>query len=220
MLREELNGTSGGKLGTTENTLGATGTPHPESCPRGPAHEPLCRTWPVLPPRGGGPRKERRVAVWDRPESAQALPAVVTVEWLRGLDSVEFTDVLRDNLLPRPGDGAGRRSWQTLWRLLADWPDLQKRAQEALSGLLEAVEAHLSANPGDSQAATFREHCQQRWNKLDPSRLRRGGQNSSRGEQLLAAIALHRRVTIDSGQDVRAADVALWACLDPDRGPR
>ena len=160
------------------------------------------------------------MAVWDRPESAEALPAIVTVEWLRGLDPAGFTDVLRDNLLPRPGDGASRRSWQTLWRLLADWPDLQKRAQETLSGLLVAVEAHLGANPGDSQAATFREHCQQRWNKLDPSRLRRGGQNSSRGEQLLAAIALHRRITIDSGQDVRAADVALWACLDPRGGPR
>ena len=220
MLREELNGTSGGKLGTTENTLGATGTPHSEPCPRGPAHEPSaepgrsCRR-----AEEEDPRKERRVAVWDRPDSAEALPAVVTVEWLRGLDPVEFTDVLRDNLLPRPGN-AGRRSWQTLWRLLADWPDLQKRAQEALSGLMEAVEAHLGADPGDGQAATFREHCQQRWNKLDPSRLRRGGQNSSRGEQLLAAIALHRRVTIDSGQDVRAADIALWASLDPDRGPR
>lgn len=158
--------------------------------------------------------------MWDRPESAEALPAVVTVEWLRGLDLAGFIDVLRDNLLPRSGDGAGRRSWQTLWRLLADWPDLQKRAQETLSGLLEAVEAHLGAYPEDSQAAAFREHCQQRWNKLDPARLRRGGQNSSRGEQLLAAIALHRRIIVDSGQAVRAADVALWACLDPDRGPR
>jgi len=161
------------------------------------------------------------VAVWDRDSGSATLPAMVTVQWLRDLDRDTFAETLRTNLLPRAGgDGAARRSWQTMWRLLADWPDLQERAQEALSELLRAVEEHLRTNTDDSQAKAFREHCQQRWSKLDPSRLRRGGQNASRGEQLLAAIAVHRQVLIDSGLDVRAADVALWACLDPDRGPR
>ncbi len=90
-------------------------------------------------------------AVWDRADDTTDLPQVVTVQWLRELGTDEFAETLRGNLLPRAGDPGGRRSWQTLWRLLADWPDLQERAQEALSGFLSAAEADLRTNPGTAR---------------------------------------------------------------------
>ena len=159
------------------------------------------------------------MVVWEA-DAPRQLPELVTVSWLRQLPETDFVETLRSNLLPPAGDPAGRRSWQMLWRLLADWPDLQEHARAALSGLLRAAEEHLRTNPEDQRAAAFQQHCAQRWDKLDPARLQRGGKNASRGEQLLAAIAVHRRVTLDSGTEVRAADVALWACLDPRRTPR
>lgn len=157
------------------------------------------------------------MAVWERVEMPRPLPELVTAGWLRDLDDDEFREVLRSNLLPRGNDPGARRSWESCWRLLADWPDLQERAQEALSGFLSAVEAHLATDTGDRRAQRFQEQAENRWRHLDPTKIRRGGANATRGEQLLAAISTHRRVIVESGQEPRPADVALWAHLDPKR---
>ena len=152
------------------------------------------------------------MAVWDRVETPMALPAVVSPEWLADLDDPEFAQMLRGHLLPRSASESGRRAWDSLWRTLGEWPDLQGDAQEVLEGFLRACEAQLQVHPDDKRAQRFHGQVANRLRALDSSRLLQGGEGS-RSERLLAAIARHREQTLAEGLEPSTADVALWATL-------
>lgn len=150
--------------------------------------------------------------VWDRVESPMELPGVVTPEWLVDLDDPEFDLLLRGHLLPRSESESGRRAWESLWRTLADWPDLQADAEEVLTEFLSACEEHLRVHPEDKRARRFSEQVAARLRGLDSSRLASGGKRSER-DRLLAAISRHRQATLGEGVEPSKADVALWAVL-------
>jgi len=152
------------------------------------------------------------VPVWDRVESPMVLPPVVTHEWLGGLDDPEFDLLLRGHLLPRSASESGRRAWESLWRVLGEWPDLQVDAQEALTGFLRACEEQLRVQPDDKRAQRFHEQVVGRLRALDSARLAQGG-SGSYSQRLLAAIAQHRRATLGAGVEPSTSDVALWAVL-------
>lgn len=152
------------------------------------------------------------MAVWDRIETPPVLPAVVSPEWLADLDDQEFAQLLRGHLLPRSASGPGRKAWDSLWRILGEWPDLQGDAWDVLEGFLRDCEAQLLVHPDDKRAKRFQGQVADRLRALDSSRLLQGG-DGSRSERLVAAIARHRAETLAAGVDPSAADVALWAAL-------
>lgn len=159
------------------------------------------------------------MAVWDRIENPIPLPGVVTPEWVRDLDDPEFDLLLLGHLLPRSAGAAGRRAWEQLWQVLADWPDLQEDAQEALTEFLTHSHEWLLTHPEDKRASRFHEQVGGRLRGLGPGKLDRRGQNPSLSQQLLAAIATHRSAVTEDGVPSQA-DIALWAHLDQVRRRR
>lgn len=144
------------------------------------------------------------MAVWDRVDQPMALPSVVTMEWVQGLDRPALEQLLRSHLLPRTGAAPDRKAWERLWRTFGERASVQNRVLEALSGFLSDVEAHLEVDPHDRRAQRFHEQCSARARALRVAGL----------DQVLAAVADHRRATLAAGFEPSEADLSLWAVLE------
>lgn len=162
-------------------------------------------------------------APWQRVKTPVQIPALVTAQQLLDLDEMTFSELLRSNLLPRPGEEE-RGRWERLWRILRGNDDLADRGLDVLDAWADATDVALRNGELDAASAArirkFQISCEQARDRIDVdtgSPLAWAGTRTNYPEQaqrvinrLVQAIHRHRGAT---GAEATQVDQELWKVL-------
>ena len=163
------------------------------------------------------------VEPWARVRRRDPLPRPLTVRSLRELSDREFSELVRQNMLPEQEQ---RDVWARIWSILALDPGLSRRAEtvlDELAGMTEdAIQDGLDDERKAKRAGKFLRMCDdalERMKRLRSQPLEWAGAAASGFNpaardvlaKLIDAIDRHRSQVGDEASQV---DLELWQVLD------
>ncbi|GGO98009.1 helix-turn-helix domain-containing protein [Wenjunlia tyrosinilytica] len=170
-------------------------------------------------------------------ELPRTLPQEISRESLLAMDDKDFSQLVRDNLLPREEEGPQRRAWDVLWHTLNVHNDLSERTFDLLEEHLEEVEDALEQESLEERELKrlkkLKLNLDMAWDRLERTERERrevyqGHDREAVRERmrefnaparrvvaaLVRAIGDHERATAEQAAAVRPQDSNLWDVVD------